>query len=127
DCAAMMWQAMLNKWRKRKVIFREGGSWWIPDLMLRLNAFYMSASGNIALTERKLAAGELNLKKLPSQYILDRVRFSTQPITIPKNRKHFAWMLELCTPPTRSASSPAGPIRPRAPATGWWRTPKWTG
>ncbi len=94
--AAMIVQGMFDKYPSQKVIFQEGGYWWIPDLMLRLDDFYMMASGDIALVERKLAAGELVLHKMPSQYILDQVRFSTQPITMPKNRKHFAWMLELC-------------------------------
>jgi uncharacterized protein len=94
--AAMICQGMFDKYPKQKVIFQEGGYWWLPDFMLRLDDFYMSSSGDIALTERKLASGESRLAKLPSQYVLDHVRFSTQPITIPKNRKHFAWMLELC-------------------------------
>jgi uncharacterized protein len=94
--AAMIVQGMFDKYPSQKVIFQEGGYWWLPDFMLRLDDFYMSSGGDIALTERKLAAGERWLKKLPSQYVLDHVRFSTQPITIPKNRKHFAWLLELC-------------------------------
>jgi predicted TIM-barrel fold metal-dependent hydrolase len=94
--AAMIVQGMFDKYSNQKVIFQEGGYWWLPDFMLRLDDFYMSSGGDIALTERKLAAGERWLKKLPSQYVLDHVRFSTQPITIPKNRKHFAWLLELC-------------------------------
>jgi uncharacterized protein len=94
--AAMIVQGMFDKYPNQKVIFQEGGYWWLPDFMLRLDDFYMSSGGDIALTERKLAAGERWLKKLPSQYVLDHVRFSTQPITIPKNRKHFAWLLELC-------------------------------
>jgi predicted TIM-barrel fold metal-dependent hydrolase len=94
--AAMIVQGMFDKYPSQKVIFQEGGYWWLPDFMLRLDDFYMSSGGDIALTERKLAAGERWLKKLPSQYVLEHVRFSTQPITIPKNRKHFAWLLELC-------------------------------
>jgi predicted TIM-barrel fold metal-dependent hydrolase len=94
--AAMIVQGMFDKYPDQKVIFQEGGYWWIPDLMLRLDDFYLGAAGDIALVERKLASGERSLRKMPSQYILDNVRFSTQPITIPKNRKHFAWLLELC-------------------------------
>ncbi len=94
--AAMIVQGMFDKYPKQKVIFQEGGYWWLPDFMLRLDDFYMSSGGDIALTERKLAAGERWLHKMPSQYVLDHVRFSTQPITIPKDRKHFGWLLELC-------------------------------
>jgi predicted TIM-barrel fold metal-dependent hydrolase len=94
--AAMIVQGMFDKYPKQKVIFQEGGYWWLPDFMLRLDDFYMSSAGDIALVERKIAAGERGLHRLPSEYVLEHVRFSTQPITIPKNRKHFAWMLELC-------------------------------
>src|SRR3954451_19903535 len=66
--AAMICQGLFDKYPKQKVIFQEGGYWWIPDLMLRLDDFYMSASGDIALTERKLASGERNLRRLPSEY-----------------------------------------------------------
>lgn len=94
--AAMIVQGMFDKYPKQKVIFQEGGYWWLPDFMLRLDDFYMSSGGDIALVERKLASGERWLHKMPSQYVLDHVRFSTQPITIPKNRQHFGWLLELC-------------------------------
>ena len=63
--------------------------------MLRLDDFYMSSSGDIALVKRKLAAGERSLKKMPNEYFLLNLRFSTQPITIPKNPKHFSWLLEM--------------------------------
>ncbi len=94
--AAMIMQGLFDKYPKQKVLFQEGGVWWLSDFMLRVDEFYVSAPGDIALTERKLAAGERYLRKLPSEYIMENVRFSTQPITIPKNPKHFGWMLELC-------------------------------
>ena len=94
--AAMIVQGLFDKYPKQQVLFQEGGYWWLPDLLLRLDDFYLGASGDIALVERKLAASELTLKRMPSEYIPDHIRFSTQPITIPKNRKHFGWLLELC-------------------------------
>jgi uncharacterized protein len=94
--AAMIAQGMFDKYPDQKVIFQEGGFWWIADLMLRLDDFILGAGGDIALVERKLASGERNLHKMPSQYVLDNVRFSTQPITIPRNPKHFSSLLELC-------------------------------
>ena len=94
--AAMVTQGLFDKYPDQKILFQEGGVWWLSDFMLRIDEFYVSAPGDVALTERKLEAGERYLKRLPSQYILDNVRFSTQPITLPKNPKHLAWMLELC-------------------------------
>lgn len=96
NIAAMITQGMFDKYPGQMVVFQEGGYWWLPDLMLRLDDFYMSSSGDIALVERKLAAGERGLKKMPSEYILSNIRFSTQPVTLPKNKKHMSWMLELC-------------------------------
>lgn len=93
--AAMITQGMFDKYPDQMVVFQEGGYWWLPDLMLRLDDFYMSSSGDIALVERKLASGEKGLKKLPSEYFKSNIRFSTQPITIPKNHEHFKWLLEL--------------------------------
>ena len=61
------------------LIFQEGSYWWLPDLMLRLDDFYLSFPGDVALVERKLASGESRLRRMPSEYILDHVRFSTQP------------------------------------------------
>jgi predicted TIM-barrel fold metal-dependent hydrolase len=94
--AAMIIQGMFDKYPDQMVLFQEGGYWWIPDLKLRLDDFYMGSGGDIALVARKLATGERKLKKLPSEYFASNVRFSTQPVTIPKNRKHFAYLLELC-------------------------------
>ena len=52
-------------------------------------------SGDIQFVERKLAAGEKYLKRLPSEYLWENVRFSTQPICIPDNEEHFASLLEM--------------------------------
>ena len=49
----------------------------------------MSSSGDIALVKRKLTAGERGLKKMPSEYFLSNLCFSTQPITIPKKTEAF--------------------------------------
>lgn len=94
--AAMIVQGLFDKYPDQKVLFQEGGVWWLPDFMLRMDDFYLGSGGDIALVERKLAAGERYLHKVPSEYILSNVRFSTQPITISKDPKHFRWLLELC-------------------------------
>ncbi len=94
--AAMIVQGLFDKYPEQKILFQEGGMWWLPDFMLRMDDFYLGSGGDIALVERKLASGERYLHKVPSEYVLSNVRFSTQPITIPKNQKHFSWLLELC-------------------------------
>lgn len=94
--AAMIVQGLFDKYPDQKVLFQEGGVWWLPDFMLRMDDFYLGSSGDIALVERKLEAGEQVLRKVPSEYIRSNIRFSTQPITIPKDPRHFGWLLELC-------------------------------
>lgn len=94
--AAMIVQGLFDKYPDQKVLFQEGGVWWLPDFMLRMDDFYLGSGGDIAPVERKLASAERYLHKVPSEYILSNVRFSTQPITIPKDPKHFSWLLELC-------------------------------
>ena len=94
--AAMIAQGLFDKYPDQKVLYQEGGLWWLPDFMLRMDDFYLSAGGDIALVERKLESGERFLRKLPSEYIDSNVRFSTQPITIPRDQKHFAALLDMC-------------------------------
>ena len=109
--AAMICQGMFDKYPKQKVIFQEGGYWWIPDFMLRLDDFFMSSSGDIALIERKLASGERNLKKLPSEYVLEHVRFSTQPITDSEKPQAFRVDAGACHAEDCSASLRTGRTR----------------
>ena len=52
--AAMIVQGMFDKYPNQKVIFQEGGYWWLPDFMLRMDDFYLGSGGDIALVERKL-------------------------------------------------------------------------
>jgi hypothetical protein len=51
--------------------------------------------GDIALVERKLEAGEKFLNRLPSEYVREHFRFSTQPMCKPKSGQHFSWLLEI--------------------------------
>lgn len=94
--SAMIMQGLFDKFPDQKILVQEGGLWWIPDLMLRLDGYYLDHPGDIALTERKLESGEEFLNRLPSEYLLDNFVFSTQPIHVPKNAKHFGYLLEMC-------------------------------
>jgi Amidohydrolase. len=59
----MIVQGMFDKYPKQKVIFQEGGYWWLPDFMLRMDDFYLGSGGDIALVERKLARARRSCKK----------------------------------------------------------------
>lgn len=94
--SSMIMQGLFDKYPDQRVTVQEGGLWWLPDFMLRLDEFYHDHPGDIELLERKLEMGQRFLNKLPSQYVLDHFRFSTQPMCKPKSAKQFSWLLELC-------------------------------
>ncbi len=93
--ASMIMQGLFDKYPTLKVLLQEGGIWWAQELALRLDEFYLGHSGDIRFVERKLAAGEKFLHRLPSEYLWDNFRFATQPICIPAEEKHFKYLLEL--------------------------------
>ncbi len=100
DCimhlGAYILQGLFDSYPDLKILMQEGGFYWIPDVSLRLDDFYISHPHDIALVERKLASGERYLKKLPSEYIIDHMRFSTQPMPVPKRREDWRMMMTLC-------------------------------
>ncbi len=93
---SMIFQGVFDKYPQQKVLIQEGGIWWIIDFMLRMDEFYLDHPNDIQLVERKLACGEKFLNKMPSEYVLEHCRFSTQPMSKPKNPKHFKYLLEMC-------------------------------
>ncbi len=93
--ASMIVQGVFDKYPNLKVVLQEGGIWWAQELALRMDEFYLGHSGDIRFVERKLAAGEKFLYRLPSEYLWDNFRFATQPMCIPQNEKHFEYLLEL--------------------------------
>ena len=92
---SMIMQGLFDKYPTQKILMQEGGFWWVIDFMLRVDEFYLDHPGDIALVERKLQAGEQYLDRLPSEYVREHFRFSTQPMCIPKNPQHFASLLEI--------------------------------
>jgi predicted TIM-barrel fold metal-dependent hydrolase len=94
--ASMIMQGLFDKFPTLRVIMKEGGFWWLPEFMARADDYYLSHSGDIKLTERKLESGEQFLAKLPSEYFESNIRFSSQPVCFPRDPKHFKLLMELC-------------------------------
>ncbi len=92
---SMIMQGLFDKYPKQKILMQEGGFWWVIDFMLRADEFYLDHPGDIALVERKLETGEKYLNRLPSEYVREHFRFSTQPMCKPNNARHLAWLLEI--------------------------------
>jgi predicted TIM-barrel fold metal-dependent hydrolase len=72
------------KYPNLKIALIEGGVAWLPHLMWRMDKNY-----------KALRSSAPWLKKMPSQYIRDHVKLSTQPIEEPENPKHLDYLFEM--------------------------------
>jgi predicted TIM-barrel fold metal-dependent hydrolase len=96
DVSSLVMQGVFDKYPDLRITVKEGGFWWLPEFTLRIDDFYLNHPGDISLCERKVEAGEAFLNRLPSEYIWDHFRFSTQPMCLPKNQRHTEMLFELC-------------------------------
>lgn len=94
--SSMIMQGVFDKFPELRCTIKEGGFWWIPEMTLRLDDYYLNHPHDISLCERKIEAGEAFLRHLPSDYIWEHFRFSTQPMLLPKNPKHAQWLWDMC-------------------------------
>lgn len=96
NLSSMIMQGVFDKYPDLRCTIKEGGFWWIPEMTLRLDDYYLNHPHDISLCERKIEAGEAFLHHLPSDYIWEHFRFSTQPMLLPKNAKHAQALWEMC-------------------------------
>lgn len=93
---SMIMQGLFDKFPTLRITMQEGGFWWIPEFQTRADDYYLGHPGDIKLVERKLESGERFLRKLPSEYFDSNIRFSSQPVCMPKNSDHFRMLMSLC-------------------------------
>ena len=76
-------QGLPERFPNLRFIFQEAGLFYIPMMMYRLDEYYLKRRSEAPL-----------LQALPSEYILDRCYFGTQPIEAPKNQRALEAVFE---------------------------------
>jgi len=80
---SLLTEGVFQKFPGLRIVSLEGGSTWLPGIIWRLDAHYKCFRFEVPW-----------LKKLPSLYLRDHVRFGSQPIHRPDNDEHFLNLLE---------------------------------
>ena len=81
---SMVCQGVFERFPELRIVITEGGFSWVPDVMWRLDKDWRSVRDEVPW-----------LKRLPSEYIVENVRFTTQPIPEPDDPKHLEAMIDI--------------------------------
>jgi predicted TIM-barrel fold metal-dependent hydrolase len=97
---SLVCEGVFEKFPSLRFVGIEGGLAWLPHLMWRMDKNYKALRDTTPW-----------LKRLPSEYIVDHVRLTTQPIEEPANPDELAHVLDNDDQPHPAAT---GPERPRS-------------
>jgi predicted TIM-barrel fold metal-dependent hydrolase len=81
---SLVCQGVFERFPSLMVVITEGGFAWLPDVMWRLDKDWRSVRDEVPW-----------VKRLPSEYIFDHVRFTTQPFPEPDDPEHLRALCEI--------------------------------
>jgi predicted TIM-barrel fold metal-dependent hydrolase len=81
---SVIFQGVPERFPKLRFVFQESGVFWVPMMMFRLDEYYLKRRSEAPL-----------LKMLPSEYIMERFYFGTQPLERPRDTRHLQALFEM--------------------------------
>lgn len=84
NAASLLCHGVFEQFPELMFIFAEGGFMWAAELMWKLDRDWKGLRDEVPW-----------VKRLPSEYLLDHIRFTTQPFIEPKHKRLLAPALEM--------------------------------